>query len=64
MVIRGKPFGWPSAILKGFLRLRSSDYVLKEETVITTGIIKLEILAGAKAEKECRQLKSPFDGWV
>jgi len=40
------------------------DSLLKEDTVITTGIIKLEILAGAKTEKEYRQLKSPFDGGV
>ena len=63
-MISGKPFGWSSAILKGFLPLRFRDSVLKEETVITTGIIRLEILAGAKTEKEYRQLKSPFDGGV
>jgi hypothetical protein len=37
------------------------DSLLKEDTVITTGIIKLEILAGARTEKEYRRLKSRFD---
>src|SRR4030042_3452793 len=37
------------------------DSLLKEDTVITTGIIKLEILAGAKTEKEYRRLKSRLD---
>jgi predicted nucleic acid-binding protein len=37
------------------------DSLLKEDVVITTGIIKLEILAGAKTEKEFRRLKSRFD---
>jgi predicted nucleic acid-binding protein len=37
------------------------DSLLKEDTVLTTGMIKLEILAGARAEKEYRRLKSRFD---
>jgi predicted nucleic acid-binding protein len=37
------------------------DSLLGEDVVITTGIIKLEILAGAKTEKEYRRLKSRFD---
>jgi predicted nucleic acid-binding protein len=37
------------------------DSLLKEDVVITTGIIKLEILAGAKTDKEYRRLKSRFD---
>jgi hypothetical protein len=37
------------------------DSLLKEDTVITTGIIKLEILTGAKTEKEYKRLKSRFD---
>lgn len=37
------------------------DSLLREDLVITTGIIKLEILAGAKTEKEYRRLKSRFD---
>jgi len=37
------------------------DSLLKEDAVITTGIIKLELLAGAKTEKEYGRLKSRFD---
>jgi predicted nucleic acid-binding protein len=37
------------------------DFLLKEDTVITTGIIKLELLAGTKTEKEYNRLKSRFD---
>jgi predicted nucleic acid-binding protein len=37
------------------------DSLLKEDAVITTGMIKLEVLAGAKTEKEYRRLKSRFD---
>jgi predicted nucleic acid-binding protein len=37
------------------------DSLLKEDTVIITGMIKLEVLAGARTEKEYRRLKSRFD---
>ena len=37
------------------------DSLLKEDTIITAGIIKLEILTGARTEKEYRRLKSRFD---
>jgi predicted nucleic acid-binding protein len=37
------------------------DSLLKEDAVITTGMIRLEILAGARTEKEYRRLKSRFD---
>ena len=37
------------------------DSLLREDAVITTGIIKLELLAGAKTEKEYGRLKSRFD---
>lgn len=37
------------------------DSLLKEDAVVTTGMIKLEILAGAKTEREFRRLKSRFD---
>jgi len=37
------------------------DSLLKEDTVITTGMIKLEVLTGAKSEKEYKRLKSRFD---
>jgi len=37
------------------------DSLLKEDAVITTGMITLEILASAETEKEFRRLKSRFD---
>jgi hypothetical protein len=40
------------------------DSLLKEDTVITTGMIKLEILAGTRTEKEYRRLKSHFDALI
>lgn len=54
---------WIFALRKEpMLQLRDRiDSLLKEDIVITTGIIKLEILAGAKTEKEYRRLKSRFD---
>lgn len=37
------------------------DQLLKENLVITAGIIKLEILGGTKSEKEFQQLKMRLD---
>lgn len=37
------------------------DGLLKEDAVVTAGIIKLEILSGAKTEKEYNRLKSRLD---
>lgn len=37
------------------------DSLLKEDAIVTTGMIKLEVLAGAKTDKEFRRLKSRFD---
>jgi predicted nucleic acid-binding protein len=37
------------------------DALLKEDAIITTGIIKLELLAGTKTEKEYKRLKSSLD---
>lgn len=37
------------------------DVLLKEDVVITTGIIKLEILAGTRTPKEYKRLESRFD---
>ncbi len=37
------------------------DSLLKDEAVLTTGIVKLEILAGARTEKEYARLKARFD---
>jgi predicted nucleic acid-binding protein len=54
---------WIFALRKDpVLQIRNRiDSLLKEDKVITAGIIKLEILAGAKTEKEYRRLKSRFD---
>ena len=37
------------------------DHLLKENTVITTGMVKLEILGGTKTESEFRRLKRRLD---
>ena len=37
------------------------DHLLKEETIITTGIVKLEILGGTKNESEFIRLKRRLD---
>jgi predicted nucleic acid-binding protein len=37
------------------------DALLKEDAIITTVIIKLELLAGTKTEKEYKRLKSRLD---
>ena len=37
------------------------DHLLKEDVVITTGIVKLEILGGTKTEREFQRLKTRFD---
>jgi hypothetical protein len=37
------------------------DHLLKENAVITTGIIKLELLGGAKTQKEFQRLKTRLD---
>lgn len=37
------------------------DSLLKEDTLVTMGLIKLEILAGSKTEKEYNRLKTRFD---
>jgi predicted nucleic acid-binding protein len=37
------------------------DQLLKENRVITTGIIKLELLGGTKSEKEFQRLKMRLD---
>ena len=34
------------------------DHLLKEDVVITTGIVKLEILGGTKTEREFQRLKT------
>ena len=37
------------------------DYLIKEDVIITTGIIKLEILGGAKTEEDFKRLKTRLD---
>jgi len=37
------------------------DHLLREDTIVTTGIIMVEILSGAKTEKEFRRLKKGLD---
>ena len=37
------------------------DALLKEDAVITTGMIKLEILSGARTDREFRRLNSRLD---
>ena len=37
------------------------DLLLKDDLVITTGMIKLEIVSGAKSEKERKRLKGRFE---
>jgi len=37
------------------------DRILRDDEVLTTGIIKLEILGGAKTEAEYKRLKNRFD---
>jgi len=37
------------------------DHLLREDTIVTTGIIMVEILSGAKTEKEFQRLKKGLD---
>ena len=37
------------------------DLLLKEDRIVTTGIVKLEILGGTRTEKEFQRLKSRLD---
>ena len=37
------------------------DYLLKEDVIITTGIVKLEILSGTRSENEFQRLKMRLD---
>jgi predicted nucleic acid-binding protein len=54
---------WLFALRKNFNPVikESLDQLLKENRVITTGIIKLELLGGIKAEKEFYRLKMRLD---
>jgi predicted nucleic acid-binding protein len=54
---------WLLALRKDFIpELKDRiDYLLKEDAIITTGIIRLEILRGAKTEKNFQRLKNRLD---
>jgi predicted nucleic acid-binding protein len=54
---------WLFALRKNFNPVIKErlDQLLKENRVITTGIIKLELLGGTKAEKEFYRLKMRLD---
>jgi predicted nucleic acid-binding protein len=54
---------WIFALRKDFLPVVKErlDSLLKEDLIVTTGIIKLEILGGTKRENEFKRLKSRLD---
>ena len=54
---------WLLALRKNFLpKVKDRiDHLLKEDVVITTGIVKLEILGGTKTEREFQRLKTRLD---
>lgn len=54
---------WVFALGKNSIpRIRDRiDGLLREDAVVTTGVIKLEILSGAKTEKEYTRLKNRLD---
>lgn len=51
---------WLLALRKDFIPAVKDriDYLIKEDVIITTGIIKLEILGGAKTEEDFKRLKT------
>jgi hypothetical protein len=54
---------WILALRKDFLPPVKDriGYLLKENAIVTSGMIKLELLGGTKAEKEFHRLKSRLD---
>jgi predicted nucleic acid-binding protein len=54
---------WILALRKDFLPSVKDRiaYLLKENSIITSGMIKLELLGGTKAEKEFQRLKTRLD---
>jgi predicted nucleic acid-binding protein len=54
---------WLFALRKDFIpKVKDRiDYLLKENEIITTGIIKLELLGGTKTQKEFQRLKTRLD---
>lgn len=54
---------WLLALRKDFVPGAKDriDHLLKEDLIITTGIIRLELLGGTRTEKEYRRLKSRLE---
>ena len=54
---------WLLALRKNFLPIAKDriDYLLKEDLVISTGMVKLELLGGTKTEIEFQRLKARLD---
>jgi len=54
---------WLLALKKDFMPKVKDliDHLLKEDAIITTGIIKLEILSGTKTKKEFQRLKNRLE---
>jgi hypothetical protein len=54
---------WILALRKDFSPAAKEriDHLLKENTIITTGMVKLEILGGTKTESEFQRLKRRLD---
>ena len=54
---------WILALRKDFLPVVKDRiaYLLKENTIITSGMVKLELLGGTKEEKEFQRLKTRLD---
>lgn len=54
---------WLFALRKDFIpEVKDQiDHLLKENAIITTGIIKLEILGGTRTQKEFQRLKTRLD---
>ena len=54
---------WLLALKKNYVPLVKDriDDLLKENAIITTGIVKLEILGGTKTEEEFQRLKTRLD---
>ena len=54
---------WLLALRKDFLPVVKDriDHLLREDAIVTTGIVKLEIFGGTKTEKEFQRLKNRFD---
>jgi predicted nucleic acid-binding protein len=56
---------WLFALRKDFFPAVKDriDGLLREDVLLTTGIVKLELLGGTKTEKEFRRLKSRLDAF-